>query len=64
MVFVLSLYKMFQGIAKFAGRFKPTPGATGTHKNVFWAPQWGFGDTVPYCIQKPSKKHQNLTSVG
>jgi hypothetical protein len=32
-------------------------------KNVFWAPQRGFGDTVLYT-KTYSQKHQTLTSVG
>jgi hypothetical protein len=31
-------------------------------KNVFWAPSEAL--VMPFSIQKPSQKHQKLTSIG
>jgi hypothetical protein len=45
---------------KCQGSFDPRPELHA--KNVFWAPSEAL--VTPFSIQKPSQKHQNLTSIG
>jgi hypothetical protein len=61
MVFVLNLQKKCQGIAKDA-RAVFTFAQSYTQKSFFGPPSEAL--VAPFSMQKPSQKHQNLTSVG
>ena len=59
--FVLNLHKKYQGIVESA-RAVLTYARSYTQKTFFGPPSEAL--VMPFSIQKPSQKHQKLTSVG
>jgi hypothetical protein len=61
MIFVLNLHKKCQGIVEDA-RAVLTHSRSYTQKTFFGPPSEAL--VMPFSIQKPSQKHQKLTSPG